>query len=269
MPFDKGLNKDTHPRLQPEGSWRHMNNGVINRQTGRIENEQGTLTVDVLPSGYYPIGSILLDDGGVVLFLVNSADDSRIVLFKDGNVTDLVADLSWPNDEMLAFPRNGRIEGTFRINAELDHIIYWTDNVNPPRFLNIDTLDPDPFAQIPLASLELFPNLSDSAAFVLDAVNVQGGALLTGNYQFAFSYVGADQTQTNFFLVTPPVFVNDDVDPVSTNSFDGADNDTPTSKSISFTLNNLDPNYNVLRIAVIKDQTTVSRLPDLVILHRS
>mgnify|MGYP006896947367 CR=1 FL=1 len=38
--FPKGLNKDVDPSAQPEGTYRHLENGVMNDVTGAITTEQ-------------------------------------------------------------------------------------------------------------------------------------------------------------------------------------------------------------------------------------
>ena len=260
--FDKGLHKDNHPNYQPPGTWRGMKNGVINRQKGRIENEQGTETSAILTSGHYPIGHILIHTGEVILFLTNGLGTSVIGRFNpdDNTFTEIVYDVSWT--DKLAFPANGRIEAEFRINSDGETIVYWTDNVNPPRYLNIDSVL-DSFTQIDLNTLKLFPTIDSLANFNLISINEQGGSLLTGVYQFAVSYIDRDNTQTNYFLVSNPVSINDDSDLSSSNAYDGAPNDTLTGKSITFNLDTLDSNYQKVRIAVIKDQTEVFRLPDI------
>lgn len=271
MPFDKGLHVDNHPRLQPPGTWRDLQNGVINEEVGAITNEKGTVTLDVINAGYTVIGSILLDDQRTILFAANNGGASIIVEFDPSTdaITTLVDDVSWT--DKLAFPETGYVEGTFRITPNGEYVIYWTDNVNPPRFLNLNQLNPTPTTIIDLETIKLFPEIASVATISLGLQNGttdEGGVLKTGSYQFALAYVDTDLTQTNYFYVSRPVPIIDEgyggFGSAPAFEMDGAPNDTATNYIIRLAISNIDTRYEKLRIAVIKDGI-VSVLPDLYI----
>ena len=76
--YIKGLFKDTGYIDQPEGTWRHARNMVLNEKDGSISNEGGTSMHGHLGTNYYQgsqedkvIGAIEVDNDRVVLFVVN------------------------------------------------------------------------------------------------------------------------------------------------------------------------------------------------------
>ena len=189
-----------------------------------------------------------------------SIRDSAIGTFNGSGYTAVHNDHGYAVANKMDFQDGTFIEGTNRINPNLDILIYWTDDVNPPRFANITT----PISgEFDVNRLLLFPNIDEVAFFTLDSIQT-GGILRTGAYYIAAAYVDDDGTRTNYFVVSPPLFVNDESDSSSPDTFDGAIPDTVTNKSITFSLTNLDENHDFVRLAVIKN-AAVSLLPDVVI----
>ena len=260
MSFDKGLNQDATPQMQPEGSYRSMTNGVVNKEYGAVLAELGTVATDVIGGGYVAIGDVILDDGTIILF-AKATTFSQIILFDPSTdtITTLLDDTTWTNK--LAFNATG-ISGEFKLNSANERIIYWTDDLNPPRFLNIDTIVSFS-AEQPLDDFNLFPNVASIPAVALNAVNQVGGGLLTGIYQFAVAFIASDGTVTNYLTVSQPISINEDDSSLNYNNFDGAVNDTASGKSISLFISNIDTNYDRIRLAVIKDATTVSILTSI------
>ena len=161
--FIKGLFKDTGHIDQPEGTWRYALNAFINDKEGSISNEGGTWPEGELPKiniagiglveHWLVIGRIRVDENRVVFFLKDQRKDtttftahSAIVIWDaDGgpgyvnNVKMLYNDefLMANNQKGLNFDLDYLIEGTFKIDSRENLIIYWTDDLNPPRAFNI------------------------------------------------------------------------------------------------------------------------------------
>ncbi len=380
MRFALGLHTDLFERIQPEGTYSDMQNGIFDLGHQLIQNEQGTTKLTLIP--YTPIGSIILNDGTAVIFsrdlqyswmtllinspatasadrndtiVINGTDTTKtdvtvIVAILSGDtkvqqaikyvaalmadatflaeyraeidsndsngetvkirttngttdpnayntisvtVTDSLTEGNWiignfidGSDTLIDsaigtfdgsgytavyddhgnisanrfnFAAGSYIEGTSRINADLDILIYWTDDVNVPRFANITNPISGSFD---VHLVDLFPYTTEIPYFELDSVSI-GGLLESGAYYIAAAYVDNDGTRTNYFIVSPPIFVNDESDLSDPDSFDGTEPNTKTSKSISFTFTGLDTSRDFVRLAVVKD-SAVSLLPDVV-----
>ena len=72
MKFIKGLFKDTGLVDQPEGSWRHSKNILMNKVEGAICNESGTIAFSHGYTNYTAIGAIPVTDDRIVLFSVQT-----------------------------------------------------------------------------------------------------------------------------------------------------------------------------------------------------
>ena len=147
--FVKGLFKDTGHIDQPEGSWRHARNMVINSTDGAVSNEAGNFMRGHLGSdpavgaqNDKVIGTIEVSEDRTIFFVtdvVNSIPRSEIGIYEDGIYTILFNPsivLNPQND--LNFKESNPIEGTFKVDSKGDLVVYWTDDLNPPRAFNID-----------------------------------------------------------------------------------------------------------------------------------
>jgi len=141
--YIKGLNKDAAPIDQPEGSYRYAKNVLLNETAGAISNEPGT---QVQPSTLLGtvIGTIETTDDKIIIYTVDDNGRSRIYLFDSAGVgttflilTTTAGNVVNGNDVDLKFDKKHPIEGTYKIDPNGDLIVYWTDNFNPPRSLNI------------------------------------------------------------------------------------------------------------------------------------
>ena len=157
--FIKGLFKDTAHIDQPEGSWRHASNMILNSTDGAVSNEGGTelaghLGTNIVTGAFNDkvIGSIEVDKDRVVLFVldvVTVADPSipkfprsEIGIWENGVYTILFNPaLTAPSGKLsndLNFKETNPIEGTFKIDSKGDLVVYWVDDLNPPRAFNVD-----------------------------------------------------------------------------------------------------------------------------------
>ena len=212
--FIKGLFKDTAPIDQPEGTWRYAKNAIINEIKGAISNEGGNVENGQLyPSGFVisidVIGAIEVDEDRVVLFSYNNTNTySEIGIWQNGVYTRLYFDTLPVNTQGikgLNFNVSYPIEGTYNINPKGELIVYWTDDFNPPRALNVTlqqstSASPGSTADLygifsfnshdnHIDLLDLFPNSGPVPHVELDEVIndyqkaiVEGGGLLTGVY---------------------------------------------------------------------------------------
>ena len=321
----KGMHRDTHASDQPEGTWRYARNAIINRVDGAVSNERGTdegPSIGLLP-GYKVIGTIETTNDEIVVFSVNRyqfihpdtgeistsphygrseigliTSDNRYITVLNPPVGDL-EDSDWvalvengyinaggvPVDIDLKFDASYPITGTYKINANEQLIVYWTDNINPPRTLNIhrqlygsngnanpehelvyhnkwvDTTNKNYIDQ-----LNLFTHSGNVPNVNLHSVT-SGGALVTGVYQLALAYVDEDLTVTNYVVIDNPVSIVEDVESVTPiERYDGAPAGSQSGKSIRWRVNNINDCYKFLRpvvIQTIEDQRFAFQLHDI------
>jgi hypothetical protein len=132
--FNKGLVKDYNDTFVGEGLWTHARNAVNNShdgQIGVIGNEPSNLHCVTLP--YTLIGCIHLTDDQWAIFTTDDVN-SEIGVFDESqcSYTKKV------NSPCLNFKRSNLITGISRRRYDCDRPIYWSDGLNPDRFMDLD-----------------------------------------------------------------------------------------------------------------------------------
>ena len=289
--FLKGLFKDTGNIDQPEGTWRHARNMILNETDGAVSNEGGVKRKGTLPGGftsqdYKVIGTIEVNDNRVILFLADvvtsttptTAPRSEIGIWEAGEYTTLLnlpitAGSGKPTND-LNFRESYPIEGTFKINSKGELIIYWTDDLNPPRVLNVNRQRHS--GSVTFASklygvsaltvdnidiLNLFPYSGPVPHVELDDQGthqgsvIEGGGLLTAVYYLALAYVDEEYVSTNYLTVSNPISIVDEFDAtIPTNKKDGARAGSQSTKAIKWDISNLNITYKYLRPVVIRSK---------------
>jgi len=257
--YIKGLFKDTSHIDQPAGTLRYAKNAVVNKTYGAISNEEGNTLMESLPEHSLVIGTIPLSDDKIVIFLkLNnpgiSGDTQYWIGIYENNL--FVPILKHAD---LYFEESNPIEGTFTTQSDGDVVVYWTDDLNPPRALNItrhqlgsNGLNVIYSRANSLASiLDLFPNAGITPHIELSSIDM-GGACKTGTYYLALAYTDADYTTTNFVTVANPVSIvpaPEGVYPIE--SYDGAPPNISTGKSIKWSISNINTHYDYITPAIV------------------
>jgi len=330
--FIKGLFKDTGEIDQPQGTWRHAKNIIINEKEGSISNEGGTdyaghigtpTNLAAVPAQIFGsqnnkvIGAIEVTSERVILFVVDTRPtdllipfhpDSEIGIWDSSteaytvvlNPQHTVSGTYYPGRDFL-FTTDSPIEGTYKIDAKGDLIIYWTDNTNAPRTLNIDRqlrannsfggnvkhiygILPWSTHNKHIDLLNLFPNSGPIPHIhtfnrwdYQDAISgiytgrqtavVEGGGLKTGVYHLALAYVDVDLNATNYVTISNPVSLVDEYDHTRpTTKKDGMKEGSQTSKACVWRVTNLNEDYKYIRPVVIRkmgDAVEAFKLKDM------
>jgi len=143
---------------------------------------------------------------------------------------------------------------TYNIDAEIktffnnQRVVYFTDNYNVPRRVNLDNL-PDATRLKEDISL-FFDYLLPEVSYQNTAVT-QDGQLLSGRYQFAARYLTNTGNSTSFGLLTNPISIVEDFESLSSESYDGCPPQTETLKSINLNLTHLDSNFKYIELLQI------------------
>ncbi len=264
-----GMATDSHPINQPPNTYRYALNMLLESREGdhsAVTTEEGNIECDNIKDGYRIIGTILISNNDVIIFSTNEIK-SEIGLLSDGcEYTPLI------ESSCLSFSRDYPITGIFKIHNGCDRIIYFTDNFNPFRAINLDNLISytnldmsNEHVSVVTANLtddwncELF-NLTPNYTIPnidLNQVIDGAGALLEGTYRFAFRYTDADFNPTSWAIIDQPISVT--AGQLSTfNSIDGGNFDLTgnvlfnSSKAISLDITNLDMSYAYYQLAVLE-----------------
>ena len=297
--FTKGLVKDTGVADQPPGTWRFARNVIVNKIDGAVSNEGGNKSIrqigrksDVrtVVDGYTVIGAIEITDDRVVLFSVNEYiiknpstgeetphEDfgrSEIGVYQSGSYTAIL-NLKLDNplvavDVDLKFNSKYPIHGTYKIDAKENLFVYFRDDINPPRCLNITrqsnnsgsiynkyenlyNVSPEESPNKNyIDRLNLFPHSGPVPNIEFKSIN-SGGGLTTAVYQLALAYVDVDLVATNYLVVDNPVSIVDDLESVlPIERYDGASPGSQTGKSLTWSVTNLNTDYEYIRPAIIQ-----------------
>jgi hypothetical protein len=261
----KGMAQDYQARYQPPQTYHSALNAVLETQVGEVlglSNELGNLqelttypyNIDGNPKKI--IGSRLLDDGTSVLFLFDPAPvrpQHEIGIWDPAQkkYTTYLA------GECLNFSDEHYINALFRIKAGCERLVYFTDNYNPYRVVNLDR--PEYYAGTLLCDRMRFSRETYPIK-VATIVQNSGGNLALGTYAFAIRYLDEDFNPTEWIIITTSTAITkDDTTTIEPGFIEGGSSNiddigyTPnTSKSIRLDLDTVDTRFKYVQIAVIK-----------------
>jgi hypothetical protein len=260
-----GLFKDTSHVDQPQGSYRHAKNMTINTVYGANSVEFGIKKIaDVSSIIGIVIGTIPLDDDRVVYFVLNGSISEIGLLVGETYSAIFSPTFAQLSNANLNFSPSNPIKGTYKLQADGDVFVYWTDDLNPPRAFNVTRQLNSPvnllYGRDPLTSpdtafinqLNLFPHAGPVPHLGLKGV-FSGGGCKTGVYYLAVGYADEDLTPTNYVSVSNPVSIVDapeGVYPIET--YDGSPSNVLTGKSIIWELTNLNTDKKFLRVSIVR-----------------
>jgi len=258
------------------------------------------------------IGTIEITDDRVIVFAVTGNSSYIYIVENKQAVTEGVpsngpiasilvhtwnGDVQSGSDVDLKFNKNFPIEGTYKIAASGSLIIYWTDNNVPPRSLNVSKQQK--FGEVPnvdgtdgwhhpntiygnlgtesnnttyIDRINLFPHAGPvpSAKFK-DVKN--GGALKSGIYYLFLAYADSEDTQTNYITSSLPVPIVEDSESVlPIERYDGAAANSQTGKAITWSVTNLNQDYEYLRPVIVSRINNIElayRLNDINITNKT
>lgn len=226
-------------------------------------NEEGNELCLIFPEGYFLIGKHFIPERNKHIFFLASVDgENSQIGYMDNNDCQYKVLVNAPClNFKTAYPIHKVAHKINNCGTE----IYWTDGINPRRYLDIDNIPKILRSGTPLCSpvytddvdcnqLKIQPNFSIPSIEVNDVV--AGGNLISGAYQFAIQYCDASgNAYTSYYSVTNPTPIFDD-SVVSVNF------NFSVGKSIVLAIDNLDITgqfqyFNLAVIKTINDVTSV------------
>lgn len=277
-----GMNKDVHfSALKPE-EYTHAKNSNFSNETGNgwlIQNEHSNILASKFKEGFVVVGyknDIFLDR--TFYFLNNpSTEVSEIGVIKQNQSFDENNTITFEHQEYetilkdeceecsdcskcLNFSPKFPIK-TVEIHAEKSGtIMYWTDNLNPPRYLNLDKIDDYKFeGQIlcgndlttpTCVSCDKLKMFKEPEVLEIEPIEiVLGGRLKRGTYQFLGAYCDIlGNEQSRYFSLTNPVNIFEE----QNNILQQSEIADETGYAIKLKVKNLDTNFTHYKIVAIQ-----------------
>jgi hypothetical protein len=265
--MQNGLVTDVAAIFSPENTYTfglNLVDGTIDGDKETRQSEPGTEAVYQLGPGYSLIGSVLLQDNSVILFITNDID-SIIGILKDDVYTEIL------NEPCFNFKKQYPIKAEYRIINGCERVIYFVDGNNTDKTINIDSLSQYYVANVfncELTEINLTYSIPDINYLRTDPVG--GVNVEVGTYQLALAYEDLSGNRTNYFSITNPISIGftDISGGQNINAGFAEENGgvPSTSKSIVYTISNMDIKYDKLCVVALVstngDQVTNAYLVD-------
>lgn len=259
-----GLFTDTRPLSQPEGSYRYALNAVTETSKGDINSRSAESSNELcysLTTGHILIGSINLDGNDKVIFSVHESNGlSEISL-----ITNQCTRTSLILSDCLNFSILSHITGEYRLREGCKRTIYFRDDVNPPRIIDIDSLN-NYKIDTSLGNIssnwncnlmKWFPDYT-IPQIDLNRVEDSGGSIPVGVVQFTVTYMDEDLNPVGYITPTNPIPIinqsEDEEDRLKEGGFNievFADNGF-TNKSVVLDISNIDTQFKYIRLGALE-----------------
>jgi len=224
--FNK-LSRDTRPQEQPQGTYPFAKNGIQDYIKRSVFNEPGFLLSDAsIP--YTPMG-VLETDKYPIIFSTNNTNSAIGYYDFDNDIyTPILDDISL--GFKFNFSTNRPITGQAQRNYKNEVVGAFTDKFLKPFYLNFDNPQVTVLDDMLLFVKAIPPDINTTV--------VSGGTLLPGAYYVSVKYLKNDGTESSYLTVSSPVVVTGTTGTVS-------------DKALQIQINNIDPSWNKVQIAII------------------
>jgi len=224
------------------------------------------------------LGKIYVGDNENVLFVINDGVSQICLMNGECDCKVLVDDQG--SEKPLNFNEHHQITGIYRLRRGCEKTIYFTDNYNPPRYLNLS--DVDSFKEITSTSPYIEHGALDTDKMLLQKtydkipevlLEIKGnGQLLSGSYNVSVRYVDEDLNPSEWMQPTEPIMIWQS-DATKFNEVRASSNEDveyrkygPTHKSIRASVRNTDCDHSYLfvQFALIAATTGTGIVNDVV-----
>ncbi len=243
-----------------------IDNNVIEVTFTGCSSDSGVLLSTIpLQDNLQIIGSVNLR-GDIYLYTTNCTDkvpSSVGQIFKlQYNKITLVVTLTLIYNNYVNFSTWWGISPTSTLgryeNSQIQRI-YWTDNYNKLRQLNV--ADPQALAIDPTI-LDITPSVDFDIPILTNIINVTGPTIKVGSYQMAYRLSNVSGAVTSFSELSNQVFVADGEPVASTpqqfKNFIGANQGTLEGNHITWVINNLDRDFDRIEFAIVQKENLVA-----------
>lgn len=245
-----GLNKDNSVLKKPEGTYTFALNAVnegIDGQQGTISNEPSNEQCYSVPIGYQIMGHVTVNANTTIVFSTNGTS-SEIGKVSNCNYVTLV------NEECLAFSDMHPIKGVARVKNGCDTIVYFHDNFNEDRHINIDDIKSyynEDGTIFYCNKLSLTPSFSIPSLTITEIDDNGSNGIKVGSYRFAIAYGSNNQRLTNYINISDLSRIYESSYNSSIFNIEGSAPDVVTNKAIKLNISDLDTSFDQLIISVV------------------
>jgi hypothetical protein len=249
--FSQGMYADSNPLYQPKSTYIDAENMAI-VQNGNVlvlskhAGIDGAITLTDDPNRLYTVIGTVTIKNKIVLFLHDEYNQHSI-----GVIENKTSFRHIYTNEALNFSLLSPVWATGKSTVQGD-IIYFVDNLNPIRFINIDTVT----NATPIDALSLLPNIASPDIEFIDFID-EFGNIPCGTIQFAVRYyLSATQTTTPFVEVSNTIPITPVVSAAKWPNNEGAPVTVISNKSVTMRLSGVSNVFDFIEIAVIKRDIT-------------
>ncbi len=266
----KGIVTDLNPQEQPEGTYRWAKNKVLNRKFVSIADDMPVSALNYgleTDSDSVDIGKISLPGEDTAIFSVAFEELNGVVsqknririLHTNGQSTMIM------QEDLLNFKEHSFVDGVCVVNYDKTRSIIWTDNINPPRMLNIDSPEialGDDYAVINKEEFSRLDYFITAKAPNIKSVDVAdaGGSLPCGMLFYSVAYQIDEDGYTNYMPISNAVPITSSKKHGGYEFYMGEEPGTKSGKSVTIEFERLDTKFNRYKIAcieVVNSQTKV------------
>lgn len=211
----KGLYTDVAPISQPQGTYRFALNAINESEEGdmnTLTNELGNEEYAFLPKGYVPIGSVYVGDNELCIFSTNGTNseigllsdkysyDNSTVNGKKNNYRTVLNDSLSPFGKKLDFQVNKQIKAVYRLRKGCEKIVYWTDDYNVPRNINLNDISHyiEENGHLKMNNFNIIKEVKTHIELESAKVVDYKGSLHVGGVKFMIRYVDKNKIPTKF-----------------------------------------------------------------------